>query len=184
MGKASSPKGESVRAPEVLVGSVAPCGRLWRSFRLPYAFGKSWRHNGRQKLLWCWKKSYSLASHYTLAGGKQDWAGRHFQSFSPFLALQEPLHRRIQTMHREGGRQAEHLFQTLLHRAFSETDSPTGKVEAVLSKVPDEPQRRIRGCQRMMLNAAGRRSGERGYRECENYTYNCQITFHKVSARL
>jgi hypothetical protein len=51
-------------------------------------------------------------------------------------------------MHREGGRQAEHLFQTLLHRAFSETDSPTAKVEAVeavLSKVPDEPQRRYSG---------------------------------------
>jgi hypothetical protein len=76
------------------------------------------------------KATHSLRTTL-LRAGKQDWAGRHFQSFSPFLALQEPLHRRIQTMHREGGRQAEHLFQTLLHRAFSETDSPTAKVEAV-----------------------------------------------------
>jgi hypothetical protein len=48
-----------------------------------------------------------------------------------FAALVEQVER-LRAAQREALRQAEHLFQTLLHRAFSETDSPAAKTEAVL----------------------------------------------------
>ncbi len=48
-----------------------------------------------------------------------------------FAALVEQVER-LRAAQREALRQAEHLFQTLLHRAFSETDSPAAKTEAVV----------------------------------------------------
>jgi type I restriction enzyme S subunit len=48
-----------------------------------------------------------------------------------FAALVERVER-LRAVQREALRQAEHLFQTLLHRAFSETDSLTAKMETVL----------------------------------------------------
>ena len=40
-------------------------------------------------------------------------------------------HDRMRTVQREALRQAEHFFQTLLHRAFSEATQRTAKVEVV-----------------------------------------------------
>ncbi len=48
-----------------------------------------------------------------------------------FVAIALKMQKLI-VQQREADREAEHLFQTLLHCAFSETDSPAAKVEAVL----------------------------------------------------
>lgn len=47
-----------------------------------------------------------------------------------FIAVMRRVER-LRAQQREADRQAENLFQTLLRRAFSETDSPTAEVETV-----------------------------------------------------